>query len=98
MWKSIIIVSSLLMALGTTNTFAAGLGSGQRETPLDRADRNITFNERMSVDDIVNSLIVSNDMKAGLIFGLNSEEKEAYEGPQDTNKGMGIGIGLSFSF
>ncbi|WP_432736085.1 hypothetical protein [Maridesulfovibrio sp. FT414] len=98
MWKSIIIISSLLAALGTSTAYAAGLEAGQYKDKLDRTDRNMEFYDRTTFDNMMNSLNINEDMKAGIIFGMEREKIKSYEGPQDNSKGMGIGIGFGFSF
>ncbi len=98
MWKSIIIITSLLVAMGSANTYAAGIESMKRETHQDRVDRNEIFNERMSFNEMMGSFNLSEDVSTGIIFGLDREDRPSHEGPRDESKGMGIGIGFSLSF
>jgi len=98
MWKSIIIVTSMFMAFSTVNVYAAGLESGVRKTTRDRIERNTPLNDHNSFNSMMTGLNLSNDVSAGLVFGLDRETPAPHDGPDDNYKGFGLGVGLSFSF
>ncbi|CCO24372.1 hypothetical protein [Maridesulfovibrio hydrothermalis] len=97
MWKSLIITTALL-AFGASTIHAAGLESGQRITLRDRSERNTILEHRISYNEMITGLSISDDINAGFVFGLDKEKQDSHEGPTDKSKGFGIGLGLSFSF
>lgn len=98
MWKSIIIVTSLLTVLGTANAEAAGLESNTKNTHQERIERNELLDDWASSNEMMKSFYISEDISTGLIFGLDKNYQQSHEGPREESGGMGIGIGFSFSF
>lgn len=98
MWKSIIVVTSLLLAISSTQIFAAGLESRKRHTTRERAERNIDLDQRMTYNNMVSGFSIDDDVSAGFIFGLDKVEQDSHEGPDDNSSGLGLGLGISFSF
>ncbi len=98
MWKSIIIVTSLILALGSTNILAAGLEPSQKHTARDRSERNLGLDRQTTYNDMLTGYNLNDDVSVGFILGLDKVEQDSHEGPNDNSKGFGLGFGLSFSF
>ncbi|TIH12383.1 hypothetical protein D0S45_18255 [Marinifilum sp. JC120] len=96
MWKSI-VVTTALMLFGMVNAHAADFG--YLEKSKQAKPQNITAVENeMSFSDIITGLNISDEMSTSLIFGLDSADVPAHDGPDGQPSTFGLGLGFSFSF
>ncbi|MFW5498786.1 MULTISPECIES: hypothetical protein [unclassified Maridesulfovibrio] len=94
MWKSI-IVTTALMLFGSNNVFAADFGYIEDTKPKQTV---ISMEKEFSFTDFVTGLNITDDMKTGLIFGLDNQDTELHAGPDAPPSATGLGLGFSFSF
>ncbi|WP_027722762.1 hypothetical protein [Maridesulfovibrio zosterae] len=98
MWKSVIIITNLVIALTVANTYAAGLNINLKEDSRERAEENLTKETRTSFEDMMTGLYEDENIKAGFVFGLNNASNYSDDGPTDNSSRLGLGIGFGFSF
>lgn len=92
MWKSIIITTALML-FGQANAYAADFGYSD-----DSKQKTVAVEKEIFLSDIITGLDISDEMSAGLVFGLNDEYTPAHDGPDEKPGVFGLGLGFSFSF
>jgi hypothetical protein len=96
MWKSI-IVTTALMLFGSNNIYAADFGYAEK-TDAKEKQTVASMEDEFSFTDFVTGLDITEDMKTGLIFGLDNQNIDLHAGPDAPPSSMGLGLGFSFSF
>ncbi|ACS80117.1 hypothetical protein [Maridesulfovibrio salexigens] len=96
MWKSIVVTTALLF-FGSNNLFAADFGYIEENKPNEK-QTVASMEKEFSFTDFVTGLDITDDMKTGLIFGLDNQNIDLHAGPDAPPSSMGLGLGFSFSF
>lgn len=96
MWKSIVITTGLML-FGLVNAYASDFGYKDKNK-LNKIQTVIKAEQEMSFSDFITGLDISDNMNTGLIFGLDSPQTPAHDGPDAQPETFGLGLGFSFSF